>query len=72
MPYVGIDYHKRYAQLNAIDEKEPHPCFRTPRPNGQDIPRENWRNTSRNPKGKETQNSKKACLKPAPWDSIKE
>ena len=25
MLYVGIDYHKRYAQLNAIDEKESHP-----------------------------------------------
>ena len=20
MPYVGLDYHKRYAHLNAIDE----------------------------------------------------
>ncbi len=42
MLYVGIDYHKRYTQINAIDEKESHPCFRTPRPDGQDVPKENW------------------------------
>ena len=33
--------------------------------NGQDIPRENWYNKSWNPKGKETQNSKKASWTPA-------
>ena len=54
MPYVGIDRHKRCAHLYAIDGKEPHLCFCTPRPNGQDIPKENWYNTSRNPKGKKT------------------
>ncbi len=32
MFYVGIDYHKRYTQLNAIDEKESHPCFVGPLP----------------------------------------
>ncbi len=62
MLYVGIDHHKRYAQLNAIDEKGSHPCFGGPRPNGQDIPRENGYNTSWNPKGKGTQNSKRASL----------
>ncbi len=32
--------------------------------NGQDVPQENWHDASRNPKGKETQNSKKARLTP--------
>ncbi len=65
MLYVGIDYHKRYAQINAIDEKGSHPCLRTPRPVGRDIPQENWYDRSWNPRGKGTQNSKQACLTPA-------
>ena len=64
MLYVGLDYHKRYTQVYAIDGKGSHPCFRTPRPNRQDIPKGNWRDTSWNPKGKKTQNSKKARLTP--------
>ncbi len=64
MLYVGLDCHKRYAQLNAIDEKESHPCFGGPRPHVQDIPQENRRDTSWNPKGKETRNSKKASMNP--------
>ena len=62
MLYVGLDCHKRYTRLNAINDKESHPCFGGPRPNGQDIAEENWYNASWNSKGKETQNSKKASL----------
>ncbi len=68
MLYVGIDHHKRSAQVNAIDGKEPHPCFGGPRPNGQAVPKENRRNTGWNPKGKEAQNSKKACPTPDPFN----
>ena len=49
---VGLDCHKRYTQVNAIDGIGSYPCFRAPRPNGQAVPSENWYNTSRNPKGK--------------------
>ncbi len=66
MLYVGLDYHKRHAQVNAIDEKGSDPCLRTPRPDGQDIAEESWHSTSWNPKGKETQDSKKARMTPAP------
>ncbi len=64
MLYVGLDHHKRYARENAIDEIGSHTCFRTPRANGQDIPKENRHDASRNPRGKETQNSKKASMTP--------
>ncbi len=58
--------HSQLLLIRYADDKEPHPCFGGPRPNGQEIAKESWHNTSWNPKGKGTQNSKKAGMTPAP------